>query len=80
MTEFLHGHVQGPPRANRLAPEILAQLKAGGASVATPDGTYGETGSRVPVVTVAGGKITGVTERPLSGGGGGGSGYFPSGW
>ena len=80
MIDVLKGHVIGPPRANRLSPELLAQLQAGGAALTTPDGTYGATGTRAPVLTVAGGKITAVTERTLPAGGGGGSGYFPSGW
>lgn len=81
MSDRLNGHVVGPPRANRLAPELLAQLGAG-AALTSPDGTYGASGNAVAVVTVTAGKIVSVAERPLPNGvgGGGTASYFPSGW
>lgn len=80
MIERLHGDVTGPAHATRLSEELRSQL--GGAPLAAADGAYGAAANKVAVVTVAGGRITGITERNMAtgGGGGGGAGYFPTGW
>ncbi len=79
MIERLHGDVTGPAHATRLSEALRSQL--GGAPLAAVDGAYGATSNKVAVVTVAGGRITGIAERSMAtGGGGGGAGYFPTGW